>query len=210
MEYVDNLAEEGLLEKGNVEFRKHASSFLDLGTGNGHLLYALQDNGWLGRMVGIDYSEQSIKLARQIAVGKEAAKNGDTICASGPPTPSILFEIYDILGKDGSKPQWLHEEFDCLLDKGTFDAISLNRTEDAEGKRGSDRYASHISELVRPSGFVIITSCNWTEEELRGWFENSENGLQCYGRINYPTYRFGGRTGQTVVTVCFQKKRSQD
>ena len=43
-----------------------AASILDLGCGNGALLFELRDEGWAGRLVGVDYSEKSVALARQI------------------------------------------------------------------------------------------------------------------------------------------------
>lgn len=39
----------------------------DLGTGNGHLLFQLYDEGLRGELVGVDYSEKSIEFAKNIA-----------------------------------------------------------------------------------------------------------------------------------------------
>ncbi|RFU73708.1 s-adenosylmethionine-dependent methyltransferase of the seven beta-strand family, partial [Trichoderma arundinaceum] len=48
------------------------ASFLDLGCGNGSLLFALRDEGWRGAMLGVDYSAQSVALAKQIAASRKA------------------------------------------------------------------------------------------------------------------------------------------
>ncbi|KAG6012596.1 hypothetical protein E4U41_005268, partial [Claviceps citrina] len=40
-------------------------SLLDLGCGNGSMLFALRERGWSGRALGVDYSPQSVQLARQ-------------------------------------------------------------------------------------------------------------------------------------------------
>ena len=97
-----------------------ASRFLDLGTGNGHMLFELCDDEdesgdpWRGEMVGVDYSEPSIQLARRIA-----AQRSNHAAAS----TTLRFEHWDLLSS--SPAGWLRDGFDVALDKGTFDAISL-------------------------------------------------------------------------------------
>ena len=67
------------------------------------------------------------------------------------------------------------DSFDVCLDKGTYDAISLC-PEDAKSKR--QKYIENVSELLGSGGdakrFLILTSCNWTEEELVKQFEGSK------------------------------------
>jgi len=58
---------------------------------------------------------------------------------------------------------------------------------------------------VRRGGLFLITSCNWTEEELRGVFEVSGE-LVYHSTIKYPSFTFGGRKGQTISSVCFKRK----
>lgn len=53
---------------------------------------------------------------------------------------------------------------------------------------------------------VVVTSCNWTDEELNTWFCGEESILEVYGRVEYPVFKFGGQTGQSVCSVCFKKK----
>ncbi|KAG8415103.1 Lysine methyltransferase [Metarhizium acridum] len=43
---------------------KDTASVLDLGCGNGSMLFALRDEGWTGRALGVDYSPQSVALAK--------------------------------------------------------------------------------------------------------------------------------------------------
>ncbi|PYI30331.1 hypothetical protein BP00DRAFT_426642 [Aspergillus indologenus CBS 114.80] len=128
--------------------------------------------------------------------------------------------------------------FDIVLDKGTFDAVSLSAEvvagsegEGAEGAEGEglgelerkgekmvqrrvcERYPGIARGLVRPGGFLVVTSCNWTEEELVAWFtapaaaaaDEQKDRLVVWGRVEYPRFRFGGREGQGVCTVCFQR-----
>lgn len=135
-------------------------------------------------MLGVDYSLASVELARRIA----GQKNLD-----------IEFEVWDIMGNENP---WLGG-FDVLLDKGTFDAVSLNAEEDADGRRICEGYRDKVEGLVKPGGRFLITSCNWTEKELGEWFGGGN--LVVEGRLEYPTYSFGGMKGQSVYSVCFRK-----
>ncbi|EHN01916.1 YIL064W-like protein [Saccharomyces cerevisiae x Saccharomyces kudriavzevii VIN7] len=84
------------------------ASVVDLGTGNGHLLFELHETEFQGKLVGIDYSEESVKLATNIA---EATGVEDF----------ISFQQADIFNSG-----WNPGKFDVVLDKGTLDAISLS------------------------------------------------------------------------------------
>lgn len=53
--------------------------------------------------------------------------------------------------------------FDVCIDKGTFDAISLSPEDREEAKK---HYVTSLRTVMRPGGFFIITSCNWTKEQL--------------------------------------------
>ena len=179
LDYLHSLSQEGLL-------RPQSSRFLDLGTGNGHMLLELLDNDWKGDMVGVDYSESSVHLAKQIAARKEVE--------------SVQYWTWDIL-RD-APGEWLRDGFDVVLDKGTFDAISLSSDTDVHGRRTCEGYGERVQVLIKAGGFLLVTSCNWTEEELRHWFDESE--LRYWGRIEYPSFTFGGLEGQTICTLCFQ------
>lgn len=186
---------------------------LDLGTGNGNMLSLLREEGeFTGLMVGVDYSAQSVELAGRLH-GNDGEEGG----------PNTRFEVLDILDStvDYSALDWFPREnqgFDIVLDKGTFDAISLSEQEDevcdASGRRQRVRifetYPSAVKRLTRPGGFVIVTSCNWAEEELITWFtapkqDDGTDMFTVFDRVEYPKFRFGGQEGQGVCTVCFQR-----
>ncbi|KAI1307036.1 hypothetical protein EDD11_004581 [Mortierella claussenii] len=111
----------------NYEDCKETCSILDLGCGNGHLLLDLAELGFED-LTGIDYSPAAIKLARAVATDKEL----DHI---------IKYEAVDFLAEketlewctkqnstgiqDGQDAQ--PKKFTVLLDKGTYDAISLHQ-----------------------------------------------------------------------------------
>jgi SAM-dependent methyltransferase len=190
LSFLEELSDEGQAHKGAADEKEAATRFLDLGTGNGHLLFALREDGWCGDMVGVDYSAQSVQLAKEIRDTKEDETYGD-----------ITFHEWDIFAQ--APGAWLGAGFDVVLDKGTFDAVCLSLETDALGRRICEGYREKVEPLVKPGGRFLITSCNWTEEELRAWFER---GLLIFaGKIKYPSFTFGGKTGSSVVTLCFQK-----
>ncbi|KAI9770112.1 MAG: hypothetical protein M1840_003562 [Geoglossum simile] len=213
--FSDSLAEEKILNflrSDEADIPKPAT-WLDLGTGNGHLLFQVRETlaDEEGRFVGVDYSDRSIELARAIAEERGLGRGG------------VEFVIWDVM-HDEPGEQWVPGEgFDVVLDKGTFDAVSLSEEVGGEGRKMLEGYAQRVAVLVRRGGLFLITSCNWTEEELRGIFEvgggefydmavsggakaNGRIELVCHATIKYPSFTFGGRKGQTISSVCFRRK----
>ncbi|KAF2785456.1 S-adenosyl-L-methionine-dependent methyltransferase [Melanomma pulvis-pyrius CBS 109.77] len=208
--FLERLADEGELRKersgddgeavsgggkeadGQGKLEAKATRFLDLGTGNGHLLFALREEEWSGEMLGVDYSAQSVALASQIATRK------------GDEYRDVRFQEWDLLSQGPGA--WLDGGFDVVLDKGTFDAICLSQETDAQGRRICEGYRDKVEGLVRKGGRFLITSCNWTAEELRGWFEGEGSELVYEDAVKYPSFTFGGKTGTSVATLCFKRK----
>ncbi|KAL5343341.1 methyltransferase domain-containing protein [Aspergillus crustosus] len=221
----------------SAEEQKTQPRVLDLGTGNGSMLALLRKRGgFKGELMGVDYSTKSVELARELQEtrGHEAYQSdsddedesdfGDDEEKEGEEREEeewlpICFEEYDILAPQidlhSGKIPWFpysNGGFDIVLDKGTFDAVSLM----AE-KIECERYPGIAGGLVRKGGFLVVTSCNWTEEEVVRWFtatdvvdvsdsEQKEGGrLVVWGKVQYPRFRFGGQEGQGVSTVCFQR-----
>ena len=161
------------------------------------MLFLLREEGkFAGRLVGVDYSEASIDICRQLAIQKGYA------LGPGFDGRSLEFTIWDIM-RTPPRPEWA-EGFDVVLDKGTFDAVSLSGEVDEQGRRICEGYREQVERLVKKGGHVLVTSCNWTEEELGEWFTGGE--LEVFGRVEYPIFKFGGQTGQSVCSVCFKKK----
>jgi EEF1A lysine methyltransferase 2 len=186
-----------------VTLDKISTSFLDLGCGNGSLLFALRQEGWRGRCLGVDYSGESVALARQIAgSGAVAGDAGD----------EVEFSEWDVLRGPYDAVLGQHEQgWDVVHDKGTFDAVSLSDEADAYGQRISEGYKARVMRLLRPGGLFLVTSCNWTEAELEGWFGEGSPDVEGgrfvrVGRVEYPSFSFGGIKGQTISTLCFQKR----
>ena len=161
------------------------------------MLFLLREEGkFAGKLVGVDYSEASVDLCRQLAIQK-----GHSL-GPGFNERSLEFAIWDIISTP-PRQEWV-ESFDVVLDKGTFDAVSLNGEVDEQGRRICEGYRKRVERLVKKGGYVLVTSCNWTEEELGDWFTGGD--LEVFGRVQYPTFKFGGQTGQSVCSVCFKKK----
>ena len=95
-------------------------------------------------MKGSDYSLAALEFATEIARGK-----------------SVHAEFIRIDLLDGLEEEF---KFDCVLDKGTSDAISLNG--DLEETERNAKYATKVHSMLEKEGLFLITSCNWTEEEL--------------------------------------------
>ncbi|KAH6636322.1 S-adenosyl-L-methionine-dependent methyltransferase [Chaetomium tenue] len=186
------------------EYDPASAAVLDLGCGNGSMLFALRDEGWGGRLVGVDYSERSVELARAVGEG-ETETQGER---------EVEFKVWDVLNGSLSEVEAVPggtAGWDVVLDKGTFDAVSLSGERDGQGRRICEGYGERVLKLLRTGGIFLVTSCNWTEAELRDWFETktqpTEAGerLRVAGRVAYPSFSFGGVKGQTISTLCFEK-----
>lgn len=185
---------------------------LDLGCGNGSSLFELKLEGaYQGKMVGADYSQQSIDLARRLwtkHIEQHTEEDETPTLQAG----DITFEKFDLLRDKPSEQAWWPERgFDLVTDKGTFDAISLSSetiNQDGKDVRICEVYPSKAAQMVKPGGYLLITSVNWTEEEVVRWFTETEGAkgvLTEYGRVKYPVYEYGGRRGQGVTSVCFRR-----
>ena len=178
---------------------------VDLGTGNGHLLFQLSleisENPNLAEDVpiqatGVDYSPESIELATSI---------GDTKFKEY----GVHFEQVNFLTKN--EPFLLRNEgsYDLVLDKGTFDAIALNQEpiEEFGNKVGVQIYSSQVLRLMHKHSILVITSCNFTEDELENLItQQNTNLLSVWEKIEYPSIMFGGKQGSTICTVAFRKE----
>ena len=80
------------------------------------------------------------------------------------------FQVADLLKsvRDPTQPSCIREQqYDLCIDKGTYDAISLNPDESRENRK---RYRSAVHELTKRHGLFLITSCNWTVAQLKSFF----------------------------------------
>ncbi|KAI8927912.1 S-adenosyl-L-methionine-dependent methyltransferase [Entophlyctis helioformis] len=236
---VDNFDDHG--DKGEVWFgetsvdkmiewvRKNwadkADPIIDLGCGNGHLLFELRDLGY-SDLVGVDYSAKAIELAVKIAADTAAATGAESELESESETADsdsesgskhqrsdvpIAFEVLDILSVDdiegrqsvaGRRRANHAGVYGLALDKGTYDAISLTAT-DESARHPTAVYVDTVALMLRAGGVLLITSCNWTEPELVARFESR---FEFAGRVKYPVFKFGGVVGQTITTIALKRR----
>lgn len=158
-------------------------SVIDIGCGNGVMLLELADEDFTD-LCGVDYSPKAIELAQNIA--QEHDKD-------------IRYAQVDFLDVKSVEEALGGRCFHVCHDKGTYDAISL-RPDDA--KEARSRYMECLKSVMKTEGYFVITSCNWTLDELQIHFGNDFKFLK---HIPAPSFQYGGSTGSTVTTVVFTK-----
>lgn len=156
-----------------------SAAILDIGTGNGAFLVELAKNGYKN-LTGIDYSAASVELARSVLQAEDLT--------------DVAVKEMDFL-----RCQEELKGFDVCIDKGTFDAISLNPDNTNEGKR---LYVQALKDVLKDNGFFAITSCNWTKEQLLDRFSE---GFEFVQDLPTPTFQFGGKTGSSVAALIFKR-----
>ncbi|KAL7075221.1 hypothetical protein ACQ4LE_005638 [Meloidogyne hapla] len=186
-----------LCEAKIVEFlikKAPKDSFIcDLGTGNGSILRKLSNFGFLN-LFGIDYSPKALELAKNISFKNYSNK--------------IKFLLANISGDKVDSE--LEGKFDILLDKGTFDAISL--TNKSEREKHLKCYQQNICQLFKRNKFdgntaesprfLLIFSCNFTRNELINLLENKLICFDCELPTNN-NFEFGGFKGCGKLAAAF-------
>ncbi|PWN43033.1 hypothetical protein IE81DRAFT_274353, partial [Ceraceosorus guamensis] len=161
-------------------------TILDLGTGNGMLLHDVLEEELTEpeKLMGVDYSAGSVELARSIAQERRRGLE------------RVRWQVLDLVSDEqsvGACGQW-----DVLLDKGTLDAIALSTHSEA----AITAYVRSTRKLRSPAGVLILTSCNFTLQELERLFTQDqsigdEDEVVESNVAAPPTFSFGGRTGST-------------
>uniref|UniRef100_A0A0B6YRR5 Protein-lysine N-methyltransferase ORF32355 n=1 Tax=Arion vulgaris TaxID=1028688 RepID=A0A0B6YRR5_9EUPU len=158
---------------------------LDIGCGNGMLLVELRREGFTD-LTGVDYSEGAVTLSKSIA-----QKEGIT---------DIKIKTCDILSSESIADLCRSGSFDVCVDKGTYDAISLRDTHLSSDRV---RYRQNVRSLLTEGGLLMVTSCNWTRDQLLQHFHED---FELFNEIPAPKYTFGGKTGQTVTNLVLKTR----
>lgn len=135
-------------------------------------------------LTGIDYSSNAIELSKSIAADQNL---------------NIEYKVLDLLDSANITETLNDRQFDVVHDKGTYDAISLH-PDDPTGKRNA--YITNVHRITSENGLFILTSCNWTEDELNTHFDGR---FIRHKLIPTPTFKFGGTTGSVITQVVFKK-----
>ncbi|XP_008320632.1 EEF1A lysine methyltransferase 2 [Cynoglossus semilaevis] len=155
------------------------AAILDIGTGNAAFLIELARHGYRNLM-GIDYSPASVELARNVLQAEDLT--------------DVIVKEMDFLNCQGEL-----KDFDICIDKGTFDAISLNPEKTEEGK---ELYVQTLRGALKEGGIFALTSCNWTKEQLLSRFRE---GFQFEQELPTPSFQFGGKKGNSVTALIFKR-----
>ncbi|CAJ0579663.1 unnamed protein product, partial [Mesorhabditis spiculigera] len=176
-------AENRMLKYIDGANRKKENRVLDLGCGNGSLLRRLAAKGYT-KLYGVDYSPAAIDLARKISKDEDVA---------------IDFDVLDILN---ITKNYFHGQYNLVMDKGTWDAMSLCDVEEREARRVG--YLKAVEDALADDGLLLIMSCNFTRVELETFF--SSPLLKFYAELPaQATITFGGQEGTTSTGVVFKK-----
>ncbi|KAJ8600782.1 hypothetical protein CTAYLR_006102 [Chrysophaeum taylorii] len=124
---------------------ENVKDMIDLGCGNGAFLFEVERRSPWERLVGVDYCDDAIALAKAVA-----EENG---------SQRVTFRVANLEDDVGS--------FSIVHDKGTFDAYMLGT-----GTIGD--YRAAVLRALRPGGYLVITSCNSTVSELVDYFRGSD------------------------------------
>lgn len=135
-------------------------------------------------LMGIDYSLNAIELSKCIAADQDL---------------DIEYAVLDLLSDENISEVLGERQFNIVHDKGTYDAVSLHPN-DPSSKRQA--YIHNVHNLLADDGLFILTSCNWTEDELH---ESFAGRFLKYKIIPTPTFQFGGKTGSVITQIVFKK-----
>lgn len=180
---------------------------LDLGCGNGHFTLKLLEAGFRN-VAALDYSEKAVEFARNLIISSESESEAKIIGPLFDPQTHIFRA--DILDPE-SIPSAFSGSFDLIVDKGTFDAISLNPDFNFVREEGLSKTAALAASfkqtlqiLLDPlsSPLFIITSCNWTASELETIFGPEFSPID---QVIHSSFTFAGKSGHDVSTVIFKK-----
>jgi hypothetical protein len=151
---------------------------LECGSGNGTLLLSfltspLSAQPQAYHLTGIDYSPSAVTLSSSIhSTRLRTLEDENDEEENGILNPvEVVWKTGDLLKDD------LGETWDLVLDKGTFDALCLSdEVVEGDGRLPSQVYPERIARLVTEGGFFLITSCNFTEEEIKKRYTRPELG----------------------------------
>jgi SAM-dependent methyltransferase len=147
---------------------------MECGSGNGTLLLSFLT--WPGptpqpfHLTGLDYSAGAVQLGASVEAARRAAieeEDEDVLDEDDVANPATCeWRVADLLRDE------IGETWDLVMDKGTFDALALSQeaVEEKGGRLPSRVYPEQVAKLVKPGGFFLITSCNFTEEEVKRRF----------------------------------------
>lgn len=128
---------------------------MDIGCGNGWTLVQLWKKGFVD-LLGVDYAPSAINLAKAVLADNQIDQS------------NVQLMVSDVLNPEDNLFEF---KFKLIHDKGTYDAISLD-PEDSLRKR--TKYIDNVQKILLDDGHLVLSSCNWTNEELTNHFKSSK------------------------------------
>ncbi|KAL4226437.1 Methyltransferase-like protein 10 [Mactra antiquata] len=159
---------------------------IDLGSGNGMMCIELRKRGY-NKLTGVDYSDLAVTLSKSVAKSEGYE--------------DIQFETGDLITNVQPNPcSCLNKQYKLVLDKGTYDAISLMPDDSISPRK---QYLQTVKDVMTEGSLYSITSCNWTKDQLIDFFKED---FVLHSQIPFRTFQFGGQTGSTVTSLLFKLK----
>lgn len=197
---------------------RKADRILDVGCGGALFLIELAQAGF-GQLIGVDYCEKAIRLARGMLQTRADELAAAEPAAQSEPAdqPSIRLLQLDLLAEPAERQRQAAAQqeplpSDCRLvfDKGTYDAVCLNPTPEQPLAELQRRYRAYLASALRPDGWFMLVSCNWTRQELLEQFVDRPQPaeplrLDLFDEIQQPKIQFGGKVGSTVTCLIFRR-----
>jgi len=135
-------------QKGNL-------TLLQIGCGTSDLHLLAMESGLFERIVNIDYAEPLTKILKEKA------------------TKCISFEHMDARNMSFKTGQ-----FDCVIDKGTFDCVVLSKNAEEDSKQ----FCSEVARVLKPGGVFVVISIHEPESRLK-FLDRTEYHWKCETRI---------------------------
>lgn len=163
-------------------------TLLDVGTGNGALLFKLIKKKFEATLVGIDYSDFSIAFSKRIQ---------GSLKEDHPRVEEIVFRFenaFDMTAQEQGK-------YDMIHDKGTFDVVYMNKD---LSNHDYARAMHHRLSKTNDKAVFVLTSCNLTSTEMDEIFAAEGLFRKLTEIKGYRQFTYGGVTGQNVSTNVYQ------
>ena len=179
---------------------RETARVIDIGCGNAYSLVKLHEKGFRN-LVGTDYAPTAIEHARHVTLA-ECSKVADPATGEEKVEGTLELVVDDI-----TDTKLQPHTFDLAFDKGTYDAILLAPGDEKERAERLAKYRKCLHSLMRLDGdavYFVITSCNFTKDELIRHFEDT---FVYHSHLEYPVMTFGGAKGSTNATVIFTPRK---
>ncbi|VDM35440.1 unnamed protein product [Hydatigera taeniaeformis] len=171
---------------------KKSDSVLEVGCGNSVLSADIYDKVGCATYLGIDYSQEAIEQSQHLV---------------SPSRPNLRFELADVftLSSDLNRLGLTNKEFNCVVDKGTFDAI-----DNGQANVDVNQYFGEIASTLSLFGrYILITLAqDHVVKHIADYFldRDSQWIVSCY-QVTNPEERSADSTSLPLFTFVMTKMR---